>query len=168
MEKMQIGGPMIVVSLINGMVGGVILVLPLLALESGSISSGLIISFLGIISYYSCMLCVKHLGSYSDLDQSIFNHFGNKACVRIFYELVVFFNLFFLLILYFDLIVSQWEQMTDSSVINPTLNFFALVFLTLAMKYFEFGVSLLAYGIISCLGYCVFLIWMLASSPSGD
>ena len=58
----------VIVGMLNGMIGGVILVLPLLVLESGSIGSGLIILISGIFSYYSCMLCVKHLGSYSDLD----------------------------------------------------------------------------------------------------
>lgn len=36
------------------------------------------------------------------------------------------------------------------------------------MKYFDFGASLLAYGIISVVGYCIFLVWMLLSAPDGD
>lgn len=54
--------------MINGMIGGVILVLPLLVLEAGSIGSCIVIIISGIFSYYSCMLCVKHLGSFSDLN----------------------------------------------------------------------------------------------------
>jgi hypothetical protein len=59
---------MVVIGMINGMIGGVILVLPLLVLEAGSIGSGIVILVSGIFSYYSCMLCVKHLGSFSDLN----------------------------------------------------------------------------------------------------
>lgn len=59
---------MVVIGMINGMIGGVILVLPLLVLEAGSIGSCIVIIISGIFSYYSCMLCVKHLGSFSDLN----------------------------------------------------------------------------------------------------
>lgn len=83
------------------MIGGVILVLPLLTLEAGSIETGIIILFSGVFSYYSCMLCVKHLGTYSDLDQAILHHFNMGVKLKIFYDFVVFLNLFLILILYF-------------------------------------------------------------------
>lgn len=159
---------MVIIGMLNGMIGGVILVLPLLVLESGSIGSALIITLTGIFSYYSCMLCVKHLGTYPDLDQSILHHFHNSIAIKIFYNLIVFLNLSLLLVLYFELIVQQWEGMSNSSIINPIVNFFVLLALVAVMKYYEFGVSLLAYGIVSCVGYCVFLVWMLASAPLGE
>jgi len=33
------------------------------------------------------------------------------------------------------------------------------------MKKYHFGASLLAYGILSIIGYCAFLTWMLATTP---
>lgn len=35
------------------------------------------------------------------------------------------------------------------------------------MKKFHFGASLLAYGILSIVGYCIFLAWMWGAAPSG-
>ena len=35
------------------------------------------------------------------------------------------------------------------------------------MKKYQFGASLLAYGILSIIGYCIFLMWMVGSSPTG-
>ena len=35
------------------------------------------------------------------------------------------------------------------------------------MKKFHFGASLLAYGILSIIGYVIFLIWMWATAPEG-
>lgn len=35
------------------------------------------------------------------------------------------------------------------------------------MKKYQFGASLLAYGILSIIGYCLFLLWMWATAPSG-
>jgi hypothetical protein len=58
--------------------------------------------------------------------------------------------------------------MLSDSIINSVTNFFVLLALVVIMKYYEFGVSLLAYGIISCVGYCLFLIWVIASAPNGS
>lgn len=66
--KEMISAPMTVIGLINGMIGGVILVLPLLALEAGTVVTAIVIIVSGMFSYYSSMLCVKHLGPCSDLD----------------------------------------------------------------------------------------------------
>lgn len=131
----QTNSIMVIIGMINGMIGGVILVLPLLVLESGSAGSGIIITIAGIFSYYSCMLCVKHLGSYEDLDQAILHHFDKNPYVKVFYDFIVFLNLFLLLILYFELIVHQWQGMIGVSIINPVLNFCFLLFLVFVMKY---------------------------------
>ena len=65
---MTIAAPTVIIGMLNGMLGGVILVLPILALDGGSVVTFFVILISGIFSYYSCYLCVKHLGKYSDLD----------------------------------------------------------------------------------------------------
>jgi hypothetical protein len=42
---------------------------------------------------------------------------------------------------------------------------FLLIFI---LKYFEFGASILAYGIISIIGYVIFLLWVIITSPGGS
>ena len=97
----MLSGPMIVIGMVNGMIGGVILVLPLLALEAGSVVSATVILISGICSYYSSMLCVKHLGPYSDLDEAVMHHFNHHQFMKILYDIIVFLNLSLLLVLYF-------------------------------------------------------------------
>jgi hypothetical protein len=36
------------------------------------------------------------------------------------------------------------------------------------MKKYHFGASLLAYGIISTIGYCLFILYMWVNAPEGD
>ena len=96
---------MVVIGMVNGMIGGVILVLPLLALDAGTVSTFIVVFLSGIFSYYSCQLCVRHLGNCPDLDEAILHHFDHSKFMKIFYDIIVFLNLSFLLILYFDLIV---------------------------------------------------------------
>ena len=131
--------------------------------------TAIVISISGIFSYYSSMLCVKHLGNSSDLDEALLHHFNQNKIISIFYDLVVFLNLLFLLLLYFNLITQQWEGMLgNTNILNPIINAIVLFALVFIMKYFDFGASLLAYGIISIVGYCIFLVWLLGTAPSGD
>ena len=53
---------MIVLSLTNGMIGGLILILPVMALNAGYVVTTLICLATGIFSFYSSYLCVKHMG----------------------------------------------------------------------------------------------------------
>ena len=41
-------------------------------------------------------------------------------------------------------------------------------FMTLVLKKYQIGEKLLAYGIVSIIGYVIFLIWAQITSPSGD
>ena len=157
-----------IIAMVNGMIGGLILVLPLLAAQGGSILSGIIIVVTGFFSFYSCYLCLIHLAEFSDLDKALLYHFNGSKIIKIFYDLLVFTNLVFLLLLYFNLIVQQWQGLLPYNLANPICNAFALVLLTIALNYFHLGAELLGYGIISIIGYCIFLIWLIVTAPSGD
>jgi len=157
-----------VVALVNGMIGGLTLVLPIYAKQSGTIETLLILLVTGSFSFYSCYLSLIHLGNHQDLDKAIYHHFGESLAVKIFYDLLVFLNLGFILLLYFTLIVQQWEGLTAPSIINPICNAIFLLALVFFLNYFHFGAKLMGYGIISIIGYCIFLIWLLGSAPKGD
>ena len=58
--------------------------------------------------------------------------------------------------------------MIAESKLIPILNALVLFPIVYAMYKFHFGAKLLAYGILSIVGYCIFLVWMLATTPSGD
>jgi amino acid permease len=59
---------MTVIALVNGMIGGIILVMPILALKTGYLMIAPVVLISGFFSYYSCLLCLKHLKNYKDLD----------------------------------------------------------------------------------------------------
>jgi amino acid permease len=105
---MTLSDPLTVIGMVNGMIGGFILILPVNGLHAGLIFTLLVIIIIGAFSYYSCYLCVVHLGDQKDLDHSMFNHFNKSYVIKIIYDLTVFSNLLFLGFLYFDLICIQW------------------------------------------------------------
>jgi amino acid permease len=156
-----------VVALVNGMIGGIILVMPILALKSGFLMIAPVVMVCGFFSYYSCLLCIRHLRNYKDLDEAVLKHFDNKRSYKIFYDVCIALSLVILLILYFDLICKQWEGITARSRLIPVLNAIVLFPAVYVMKKYNFGASLLAYGIISTIGYCFFILYMWINAPSG-
>lgn len=104
----EMGMATTVVALVNGMIGGSILVIPLVALQAGWLLTVLVILFTGVFSYYSCYLSIIHLGDQVDLDHALLRHFNGSKFLKIFYDFCVWSGILLLLTLYFELIVIQW------------------------------------------------------------
>jgi amino acid permease len=98
---MALSSPLTVIGMVNGMIGGLVLILPVDALHAGFGFTVLIIVITGAFSFYSCYLCVIHLGDQKDLDYAMFVHFDKSLVIKILYDLTVFSNLLFLCFLYF-------------------------------------------------------------------
>ena len=99
---------MSIMGMVNGMIGGLLLILPVDALHAGYITTSTIIVFTGAFSFFSCYLCLMHLGDQPDLDLAVFRHFNGNKCVKIFYDFCVWLSLMGLDLLYFSLILIQW------------------------------------------------------------
>jgi len=92
---------MAIVGMVNGMIGGLILLLPVYALDAGYILTLIIIFITCVFSYYSCYLCLIHMGDQPDLDFAILRHFNGNKYVKIAYDLCVWSNLMLIDLLYF-------------------------------------------------------------------
>lgn len=163
--------PMTIVAMVNGMIGGLILILPILALDAGYMLTFLVILVTGFFSWYSCYLCVKHCDAYPDLDEAILRHFNGNRILRIFYDMLVWCNLTLLAMLYLSLIVIQWEGLVpphDYNIINPIVNAVVLYILAFVLKYFEFGATIMALGIVSIIFYLMFLVWVIVTRDDGS
>jgi hypothetical protein len=159
------------VALVNGMIGGSILVLPLVSLQAGWLESILVILFTGVFSYYSCYLSILHLGDQVDLDHALLRHFNGSKFLKVFYDFCVWSGILLLLTLYFELIVIQWEGLIPPykpTYTNPCVNGLVIIVWCLCLKFFEFGAHIMGYGIVSIVGYLIFLIWVVASAPTGN
>lgn len=130
---------MTVVGMVNGMIGGLILILPVYALTSGYIDTLIVILVTGVFSFYSCYLCVLHMGDQTDLDYAVLRHFNGARWAKIFYDVCVWLNLILIDLLYFELIVAQWIGLIPPhhfSVINAAVNAIILFALVFVLKYF--------------------------------
>ena len=68
MGEEGLSNKMTIVGLANGMIGGIILVMPILALKTGYALIAPTSIIVGFFSYFSCLLCLRHLRNYKDLD----------------------------------------------------------------------------------------------------
>ena len=162
---------MTTLGMVNGMIGGLILILPIYALNSGYVTTLIVILLTGLFSFYSCYLCVLHMGDQSDLDYAVLSHFNGNRWPKIFYDVCVWLNLILIDMLYYELIVEQWAGLIpphEFSVANVAVNGVVLFGLVFVLKYFEFGASLMAYGIISIITYLIFLVWVTATFEQGN
>lgn len=162
---------MAVVGMVNGMIGGLILLLPVLALDAGYVLTLIVIAITGFFSLYTCYLCVIHMGDQPDLDRAILRHFNGSKGVKIFYDLCVWSNLLLIDMLYFELIQMQWDGLIGQQeypVLNPIINAVVLFGLVFFLKYVELGATVMAFGIISIASYLVFLIWVVSTSNKGN
>ena len=130
---------MTVLALVNGMIGGSILVIPLMSLQAGWAETILVILFTGIFSYYSCCLSIIHLGDQKDLDLALLRHFNGSKFLQFFYDLCVWSGILLLETLYFELIVIQWEGLIppyQKTYTNPIVNGVVLIAWCLCLKFF--------------------------------
>jgi amino acid permease len=159
---------MTLVALMNAMIGGTILVLPLLYLKAGWLPALVVTTITGIINYFSCKICFDHLLGDSDMPEAIYRHTKSRVYPKV-YDVAVFLSVQLVLLLYFDLIVKQWDSiLMVRSIVTAVVNAVVLFALVGMIKRFNLGVNVMGYGIASILGYLLFLIWLLASRPKGD
>lgn len=157
-----------VLALVNGMVGGVLLLLPQLAKKAGYILIVPIIIVIGFLSYFSSVLCLRHLCNYRDIDESMYYHFGQRIRYKYFYDIVIILSLTLLLLIYFKLICNQWVGLFSQTPLIPLLNGLGiLIFIFWIGKRSKEGIFF-SIGIFSIFGYCVFLIWSISTAPKGQ
>ena len=158
---------MSVFGLLNGMLGGTILVLPLLGMNTGYLMIPIICIPLGCLSGYCTYLIGAHMGHAQTLRQSIREHFHDKKLFSVVYNIIVSCGNYGLLLSYFLLTIKQIEGFVAPSPLIAIISIISLFLLTLVMRKLDIGDKLLAYGLISIIGYVIFLTWAQVTAPSG-
>lgn len=155
------------------MIGSLILLLPVLALQAGYITSFIVIIVSGIFSYFSCYLYLQHLGEEQDNGYAILKHFNTRGrrTLKVIYDVSVWFFLMLTNMQFFKLICLQWGALIPSlnhTIYSPLINAVILFILVFILKYFELSASLMAYGICTMVVYIIFLIWVLVTGNQGN
>jgi hypothetical protein len=146
------------------MVGSTVLILPVLALQAGYISTIFSIIITGISCAFSSWIYIQHLGEEPDIGHAMKKHFKRSFLARMVYDFSAWLFIVLALIEFFQLIVSQWECVIELSsfgdyhTINIIANGCVILFLVLLLKYWEYGATTMVYGIVSIGIYLAYLL----------
>lgn len=100
---------MTVVGLVNGMIGGTILVLPIIGIQTGFIMTLIVCAGLGFLTYYTCYLIILHLGKAENITISILAHFKEDPKYLLLYNFLIWISFVTILPIYFKLICLQMD-----------------------------------------------------------
>ena len=156
-----------IIGMLNGMLGGTILVVPLLGKESGYLMIPVVTLYFGLVSWYCTYLLVYHLGDHKSIAESFTEHFNGKLLPGQIFNVLVDLAMGVVLIIYFQLACKQVEGFVRPSPLIGIITVISLFFLTLVMRKYEVGDRLLALGFLSIIMYIFFISWALITAPSG-
>ena len=134
MNTVTVGEFSSVIALLNGMIGGTILVLPLLALKAGYLLVPMLVIFYGTLSCYCAYLLVLHLGNSHSLRTAILEHFHGRKKYSVFYSLALFTGLLSVVLIYFQLLVNQVEGFIHPSKWINTISFVCIIQSSVSIK----------------------------------
>jgi sodium-coupled neutral amino acid transporter 9 len=163
----------VVLSLINAMIGSIILVLPLLFLQSGVASASIVVVVIGGLSCYSCSLFLQHLlPNEADIPQSLGRHFRRRLTfMPRLYSLASFLNLTLTCLVYYFLINLQWASLLGLhgeqayQYVLYSVNSLILLAGVVFSDYFGVALRVACYGAISVLTYFGLVVWLFATNP---
>lgn len=159
---------MIVVGLVNGMIGGTCLVLPLIGLRAGYLTILLVCVITGVVGYYTAYLIVVHLGRSRTVKDCLLIHFNQDYRYVVAYGLFVWLSFISFLLIYFRIICLQIQGLLGyHSDWVPIAVALVLIIAIIFIRVYHLGEKTLAYGIISIVGYMGFLLWAQITAPTG-
>jgi amino acid permease len=159
---------MTVCGLLNGMIGGTILILPIIGISTGYAMILIIASFLGFISYYTANLIVIHLGRAKNMKECVLNHFQQNYSYMIAYALIIWSGQIPTLILYYNLICLQIEGILGQDDWFGIMVGLALAVEVFIIVCFNVGEETMGIGIVSIVSYILFVSWALITAPKGN
>lgn len=160
------GNFLTILGLVNGMIGGTILVLPIMGIYTGYITTLIVCISLGYLTYYTSYLIILHLGKSQNISISVLAHFNKNQNYLTTYNLCIWLSFIPYFFIYFRLICLQIEGLLGyhSNLIGPIVAI-TLTITIILVRIYNCGEEIIGYGIISNVTYVIFLIWAQITAP---
>ena len=158
----------LVVSLSIGLIAFNGVVIPIMALSAGYLTSLLVNLGIGFITYYTASLILVHLGKGRNIKESILAHFDGNYNYMMGYGFVNWLSFMPLIIITFNFICLEIQGLLGypSAWVGPiTAVFFILLIVFLRVKHF--AEEVMALGVIGVGIFIIFMIWAWVTAPPG-
>jgi hypothetical protein len=155
--------------MINGMLGGSALVLPVAGLAAGWFTSLWTLVLVGSLLYYTAALIITHLGKATNIKYAVLAHFNNNYSYVSAYGIIIWISFVPFIVLQLELICMEIEALFGYKSNWITAGVFVLlVGCTIAGRVLHWAEEIMAVGIFGSVIYVIFLIWALITAPSGN
>jgi len=121
------------------MIGGTVLILPILGMKAGYINIIVICLLMGIMSYYTGILIISHLGISKNIKYSILAHFSNNVVYLNIYNILIWLNFISTFIVYFQLIVMQISGLIGQQDWISYMAIISLISLIIIVRYYNYS-----------------------------
>lgn len=159
---------MTIFGLLNGMIGSTILILPLIGIETGYITTLIVCLSTGGVCYYTGNLIVVHLGKAKNIKESILHHFDQNYYYMMAYAFIIWCSEIPILAMYFNLICLQIEGLIGHYDWISSVVFLGLFIGTIVVLYFDYGEETMGIGVLSIVAAIVFISWSHFTAPAGE
>ena len=144
------------------------LILPVMGLNAGWLTSILVNLSVGFISYYTASLIITHLGRGKNMKESILSHFDGNYKYMIAYGIINWLSFLPIIFLNFSFICLQIQRMLGyaSGWVGPLTALF-FIFLIIFIRIKHYAEEAMALGVIGMIVYIVFMIYAWITAPAG-
>lgn len=111
---MTIGTGATILGLANLMIGGIMLMIPILAIDAGYMDWITACLIMASATCYTAYLQVKHLGKANNIKELIINHFKGDHTYTNIYNIIIWSNFAVLVVIYFQLFCIQIQGLFDT------------------------------------------------------
>lgn len=139
-----------------------------MALNTGYLTSLLVVLVIGFISYYTASLILVHLGRGRNMKESILAHFDGNYNYMTGYGFINWLSFMPLIIIIFNFICLEVQGLLGypSPWVGPITAVF-FVFLIILLRVKHFAEEVMAVGIFGIGTFTIFMIWAWATAPPG-
>ena len=144
------------------------LVLPVMGLTAGYITSTWVVLLTGYISYYTASLIVTHLGKARNMKESILAHFKEDYKYMTVYSIINWMSFVPLIFINFSFICLEIEGILGyhSPWVAPSVAVFFIIIISI-IRIFHFAEETQAMGIVGLVLFIIFMIYAQITAPSG-
>jgi hypothetical protein len=155
--------------MINGMLGGSALFLPVAGLAAGWFTSLWTLFLVGFLLYYTAALIITHLGKAINMKYAVLAHFNNNYNYVSAYGIIIWISFIPFIVLQLQMICLEVEAMVGYKSNWITLGVFVLlVGCTIVGRVRHWAEEIMAVGVVGSIIFVVFMTWALITAPSGN
>jgi hypothetical protein len=154
--------------IVSGMVGTSCMVIPIIGLSVGWVSTILTNVTVAFTLYYTASLIITHLGHAKSMKESVLSHFQNDHKYLVGYGFIIWISFIPFLLLMVRIVCLELQRYTGLGTWESAtvVGIFVLA-ITIWARIAHFAEETMALGTAAFILYIIFLIWAFITAPQG-